>query len=58
MSREEYINFMCNMNNYMDCDVCPENRDWSDWGGCKPCGQQVCIVWSHCKDAVEDEEDE
>lgn len=46
--REKYIDFMYNPENIGHCDKCPENRGFSDWQGCLPCGQQHCWVRVHC----------
>ena len=48
MTNEEYIKFMCNKSNSHNCKNCPENRQFSDWGGNLPCGQQNCWVIVHC----------
>lgn len=52
MSKEEvkeYIEFMCNQENEYMCDACPENRDFDNWQGILPCGQQNCWVKCHCE---------
>ena len=52
---ERYRHFMCSPANIGNCAECPENRDCSNWGGNRPCGQQHCWVALHCKDdAAED----
>jgi hypothetical protein len=48
--RREYIDFMCDPSNSHNCDSCPENRNWSSWGGNLPCGQQNCWVDCHCSE--------
>lgn len=49
MTQEEYIKFMYNRANEYNCDECPENRDFDDWEGKLPCGQQNCWVTCHCR---------
>ena len=49
---EEIKAFECNQENRYFCSECPHNRNFSDWGGNRPCGQQNCMV------AREEEEEE
>ena len=44
--REEYIKFMYDLRNELNCDACPENQDmvFKKY----PCGQQNCWVTCHC----------
>ena len=37
----------------MNCDECPENKDFDDWEGKYPCGQQNCWVTCHCREIME-----
>ena len=46
---EEYKKFMNDPNNSHNCAACPENREFSDWEGKLPCGQQNCWVDCHCR---------
>lgn len=46
---QEYKNFMCNPDNSHNCCECPENRDYDNWQGKLPCGQQNCWVDCHCR---------
>jgi len=48
--RKAYIDFMYNAENSHRCDECPENREFSSWGGNFPCGQQNCWVDCHCRE--------
>ena len=36
-----------------NCDECPENKDFDDWEGKYPCGQQNCWVTCHCREIME-----
>lgn len=42
--RKKYVEFMYNPENEYNCDECPENKDFDDWEGKYPCGQQNCWV--------------
>lgn len=53
--RNAYIEFMYNPENSHCCDGCPENREFSSWGGNLPCGQQNCWVDCHCRQTEEAE---
>ena len=55
--RKEYIEFMYNPSNSMNCAECPENRNADSWGGNLPCGQQNCWVDCHCAGNAEDEDE-
>ena len=50
MTKEEYINFMCNSENEFKCAGCPENQglDKNRADRVYPCGQQNCWVTCHC----------
>lgn len=48
MNRQQYLDFMFNVDNVMNCENCPENRQCSSWGGNLPCGQQNCWISVHC----------
>ena len=50
MDKQEYINFMCNPDNIMNCENCPENEgyDSGGFGNIHPCGQFNCWVVMHC----------
>ena len=48
--RKEYCDFMFNENNIMNCNQCPENKDFDSWESKLPCGQQNCWVYCHVKD--------
>ena len=39
--------------NEYNCDECPENKDFDDWEGKYPCGQQNCWVTCHCREIME-----
>ena len=52
--REKYIRFMYDPNNEYCCDDCPENREFDDWEGKLPCGQQCCWVTCHCQQEAEE----
>ena len=41
---------MYNPENEYNCDECPENKDFDDWEGKYPCGQQNCWVTCHCRE--------
>lgn len=41
--RKKYVEFMYN----------PENKDFDDWEGKYPCGQQNCWVTCHCREIME-----
>ena len=49
--RQHYINFMYNEANEYNCTECPENEHFDDWEGKLPCGQQICWVTCHCRQA-------
>lgn len=38
--RKKYVEFMYNPENEYNCDECPENKDFDDWEGKYPCGNQ------------------
>lgn len=48
--RKEYFQFMFNLDNEYKCDRCPENREFDNWEGKLPCGQQNCWVTCSCVD--------
>ena len=52
MDIKEYIHFMCNPENSLNCAECPENeeRDLNRADRCYPCGQQHCWVDIHCRE--------
>ena len=52
---ELYKEFMFNPENSHNCENCPENREYSSWGGNLPCGQQNCWVDCHCLSSENDE---
>ena len=56
MTREEYIRFMNNPDNILNCDKCPERQDYPSWEMPYPCGQQHCWVQIHvqARDEYED----
>lgn len=41
------------MNIIVMSDECPENKDFDDWEGKYPCGQQNCWVTCHCREIME-----
>lgn len=47
---KKYMEFMYNSENSHNCRECPENREFSDWQGNLPCGQQNCWVDCHCQE--------
>lgn len=51
--RKKYVEFMYNPENEFNCDECPENKDFDDWEGKYPCGQQNCWVTCHCREIME-----
>lgn len=51
--RKKYVEFMYNPENEYNCDECPENKDFDDWEGKYPCGQQNCLVTCHCREIME-----
>lgn len=51
----EYVDFMYNPDNAFRCEDCPENRDFDNWQGTLPCGQQNCWVECHCCEEVEND---
>ena len=51
--RKKYVEFMYNPENEYNCDECPENKDFDDWEGKYPCGQQNCWVTCHCREIME-----
>lgn len=55
--RKDYFEFMFNMDNEYKCDHCPENREFDNWEGKLPCGQQNCWVTCHCE-SLNDDDDE
>lgn len=50
---KKYVEFMYNPENEYNCDECPENKDFDDWEGKYPCGQQNCWVTCHCREIME-----
>lgn len=48
-TKEEYLKFMYNEKNIMNCSECPSNEGFSNWDGKLPCGQQNCWVRIHCE---------
>ena len=53
--KDDYIKFMYNPNNSLNCTECPENSGFS---GKLPCGQQNCWVDCHCQSNEDDYEDD
>ena len=56
MNEIDYVEFMFDRSNEMQCDRCPENSGCSNWQYRLPCGQQNCWVTVHC-DHAEQQED-
>lgn len=49
--KEQYIQFMYNKDNILNCEACPENNGMTSAGRIAgPCGQQNCWVAVHCCD--------
>lgn len=46
---KNYLKFMYNPDNELNCSECPENRGFDSWQNRKPCGQQNCWVTCHCR---------
>lgn len=44
---KEYMQFMSDPANSHNCGNCPENRNYDNWQGKLPCGQQHCWVDQH-----------
>lgn len=51
--RKKYVKFMYDSKNEYNCDECPENKNFDDWEGKHPCGQQNCWVTCHCREIME-----
>ncbi len=49
MTNSEYIKWMYDPSNECNCEECPENRQYDDWEGKLPCGQQNCWVTAHLR---------
>lgn len=47
MTRDEFIKFISDPDNIVNCDECPMKQENSSWEMSYPCGQQHCWVSLH-----------
>ncbi len=53
----EYQEFVYNPENIRNCEECPNNQGCDDFQHRLPCGQWLCIVETHCRSGVDDDDE-